>query len=219
VLKPRDFNGSVGAIGGRVLKGPTFFGPGHHSHSTSEHAAFDAARDLVRVTQGANIMTRRTIIMLTGMTLLGLAFAASPQVALAQSDPFDGIWQLNLARSNLTTSRLAGIKSFTSYFHGEGQNRRLTAVGIDAQGNPDSAVYPQIYDGQPHPMTGNSNYDANATTRVDAHTIDYSLTKAGKVVVTGTLVVSQDGKTLTITAKGTDVNGREYNSVLVQDKQ
>jgi hypothetical protein len=34
MLKPRDFNSSVGAIGGRVLKGPTFFGPGHHSHST-----------------------------------------------------------------------------------------------------------------------------------------------------------------------------------------
>jgi hypothetical protein len=29
-------------------------------------------------------MTRRTIIMLTGMTLLGLAFAASPRVALAE---------------------------------------------------------------------------------------------------------------------------------------
>jgi hypothetical protein len=215
VLKPRDFNGSVGAIGGRVLKGPTFFGPGHHSHSTSEHAAFDAARDLVRVTQGGNIMTRRTIIMLTGMTLLGLAFAASPQVALAQSDPFDGIWQANLAKSN--PGPFAGLKSVTHYFHGEGQNRRDTEVGIDAQGNPFSVVRMHIYDGQPHPTTG-STYDASATTRVDAHTINYSLTKAGKVVVTGALVVSQDGKTLTATAKGTDANGREYNDVAVLDK-
>jgi hypothetical protein len=41
--KARDFNGSVGAIGGRILKG-LFFGPSHHSHSTSEHSAFDAVR-------------------------------------------------------------------------------------------------------------------------------------------------------------------------------
>jgi hypothetical protein len=79
---------------------------------------------------------------------LGLAFAASPQVALAQSDPFDGIWQLNLAKSNLT-GPFAGTKSFTNYFHGEGQNRRMTLVVIDAQGNPLSVVYTQIYDGQP----------------------------------------------------------------------
>jgi hypothetical protein len=131
MLKPRDFNSSVGAIGGRVLKGPPFFGPGHHSHSTSEHATFDAARDLVRVTQGGNIMNSRTTLMLTGMTLLGLAFAASPRVALAQSEPFDGIWQLNLAKSKIT-GPFAGSKSITHYFHGEGQNRRDTLVYPDS---------------------------------------------------------------------------------------
>jgi hypothetical protein len=162
-------------------------------------------------------MTRRTIFMLTGMTLVGLAFAASPQIALAQSDPFEGIWQLNLAKSYLTGPN-AGTKSGTWYFHGEGQNRKLTVVSINAQGNPVSSVYMQFYDGQPHPQMGNPNYDANATTRVDAHTIDFSLTKAGKAVLTGALVVSQDGKTLTATGKGTGADGREYNDVLVLDK-
>jgi hypothetical protein len=175
-------------------------------------------RDLVRVTQGGNIMTRRTIIMLTGMTLLGLAFAASPQVALAQSDPLDGIWQLNLAKSKITGPR-AGTKSATLYNRGEGQNRRFTLVGIDAQGNPISDVSIDIYDGQPHPTTGSQRYDASTHTQVDAHTINYSRTKAGKVVETGTGVVSQDGKTLTVTVKGTDASGREYNGVNVLDKQ
>jgi hypothetical protein len=75
-----------------------------------------------------------------------------------------------------------------------------------------------IYDGQPHPTTGATGYDASTYTRVDAHTINYSRTKAGKLVVTGTMVVSQDGKTETTTAKGTDANGREYNDVYVFDK-
>jgi hypothetical protein len=164
-------------------------------------------------------MKRRTIIMLTGMTLLGLAFAASPPVALAQSDPLDGIWQLDLAKSKMTTGPLAGFKSYTLYLHGEGQNRRDTAVGIDAQGNPASVVNMQIYDGQPHPTAGSTRYDASTYTRVDTHTINYSRTKAGKLVWTGTVVVSQDGKTLTATAKGTDANGREYDDVAVFDKQ
>jgi hypothetical protein len=162
-------------------------------------------------------MTRRTTLMLTGMTLLGLAFAASPRVALAQSDPFDGIWQMNLAKSKITGPG-AGVKSDTLYFHGEGQNRRITEVGIDAQGNPYSVVYMLIFDGQPHPTTGSSLSDASAFTRVDAHTINYSLTKAGKLVETGTGVVSQDGKTLTFTDNGTDASGREYNDVFVNDK-
>jgi hypothetical protein len=160
-------------------------------------------------------MNRRTTLMLTGMTLLGLAFAASPQVALAQSDPFDGIWQLNLAKSKIT-GPFPGLKSLTYYYSGEGQNRKLTAVGIDAQGNPFSAVFMHIYDGQPHPTTGVPDIDSSAFTRVDAHTINYSLTKAGKVVEIGTVVVSQDGKTLTDTEKGTDASGREY--VMVLDK-
>jgi hypothetical protein len=165
---------------------------------------------------GRNIMTRRTVIMLTGMTLFGFAFAASPQVALAQSDPLDGIWQLNLAKSKLT-GLLAGTKSLTRYDHGEGQNHKATLVGIDAQGNPFSAVNTYIYDGQPHPTTGSPRYNAIANTRVDAHTINLSLTKAGKPVVTETIVVSQDGKTLTVTLKD-DGSGREYNDVLVYDK-
>jgi hypothetical protein len=162
-------------------------------------------------------MNRRTTLMLTGMTLLGLAFAASPQVALAQSDPFDGVWQLNLAKSNQTGPG-AVVKSATSYYRGEGQNRKLTHVVIDAEGNPYSAVYMHIYDGQPHPTTGSTRYDASSYTQVDAHTINYSRTKAGKLVETGTIVVSQDGKTLTAAIKGTDASGREYNDVAVYDK-
>src|ERR1700685_2398055 len=110
-------------------------------------------------------MTRRTIIMLTGMALLSLAFAPSPQVALAQSDPYDGIWQLNLAKSNLTRP-VAGWNSMTLYLHGEGQNGRDTCGGLDARGNPVSVVYMHIYDGQPHPTTGSPSFDASAYTRV-----------------------------------------------------
>jgi hypothetical protein len=41
-------------------------------------------------------MYRRTALILAGMTLLGLAV---PQSAFTQSEPFAGLWQVNLAKS------------------------------------------------------------------------------------------------------------------------
>jgi hypothetical protein len=83
-------------------------------------------------------MKRCIGLMLTGMTLLGLAIAI-PQTAFAQSDPLLGTWQLNLAKSKYSAP---APKSSTVYFQAEGQNRKGTAVGIDAAGNPTVLVLP-----------------------------------------------------------------------------
>jgi hypothetical protein len=154
--------------------------------------------------------------MLTGLTMFGLAMVGT-QPGFAQSDPLTSLWQLNLAKSKYSPS--PPPKSLTSNYQGEGQNRKLTSVGIDAQGNPTVLVTMHIYDGMPHPSTGSPDFDASAYTRVDAYTINVSRIKAGKVVQTGTLVTSRDGKTTTFTITGTDANGRQVNNILVYDKQ
>jgi hypothetical protein len=43
--------------------------------------------------------------------------------------------------------------------------------------------------------------------------------KDGKILSTATLVVSADGKTLTITSTGKDAKGQTIDSVAVYDKQ
>jgi hypothetical protein len=43
--------------------------------------------------------------------------------------------------------------------------------------------------------------------------------KAGRLVATGSAVVSQGGKTMTITSTGIDANGRAIASATVYDKQ
>jgi hypothetical protein len=158
---------------------------------------------------------RRTAFTLTGMMLLGLAIAAFPQGSLAQSNPLIGTWKLNLDKS-----KFAGPpeRSSTLTYTQDGQNIRATDQLIDAQGNPATAVFMHIYDGMPHPSTGLSSYDASAYTRVDANTIIVSRFKAGKLVQIGTLVVSQDGKTLTNPETGIP-NGKPVDFILVYDKQ
>ena len=68
-------------------------------------------------------------------------------------------------------------------------------------------------------MTGSADVDMIALKRVDASTVQITQKKAGKVVITGTRVVSKDGKVMTVTAKGTNAKGQKVNSVLVFDKR
>jgi hypothetical protein len=68
-------------------------------------------------------------------------------------------------------------------------------------------------------VSGTPRYDAQAAARVDDSTIIVSFTKAGKLVETGTMIVSSDGKTRTYSETGTDTSGRPFNNIEVYDKQ
>jgi hypothetical protein len=158
-------------------------------------------------------MNRRT---LTTMALLGLvASTALPSVALGQTNL--GTWKLNLAKSAYSPGPAPKTSTFT--FQGEGQNLKNTTEGIDAEGKPVKAVFIHIYDGKPYPTTGVFGIDSSAYTRVDANVVKFTRMNAGKVVQTGSHVVSSDGKTLTVITSGTDASGREINNVAVYEKQ
>jgi hypothetical protein len=161
-------------------------------------------------------MNRRSF---TTMALLGLAVAtALPQAGLAQSNPLIGTWKLNLEKSKFTPG--TAPRSQTATFQQDGQNIKNTNQTIDAQGNATTAVFLHIYDGQPHPTTGNPLYDATAYLRLDGNTIVFSRFKGGKLVQIGTIAVSQDGKSRTNTTSGiVGPNGLADTTVSVYDKQ
>jgi hypothetical protein len=72
---------------------------------------------------------------------------------------------------------------------------------------------------KPHPITGSPAFDEDTLTRIDADTLKVSRSKAGKVVQTGTFVVSRDGKMITFTSTGTDATGQPYNNTQIYEKQ
>ena len=96
---------------------------------------------------------------------------------------------------------------------------KLTAKGTDGQGQPIDNQYTAKYDGKDYPVTGNPNWDSISLKRINANKVEFTRKKAGKVVGTGTRVVSKDGKTLTITAKGVNAKGEKTSSTAVYDKQ
>jgi hypothetical protein len=158
-------------------------------------------------------MYRRTALLLAGMTLLGLAV---PQSAFAQSEPFAGLWQLNVAKSKYSGQ---SPKSRTAYLQPEGQNIKDTLVTINADGTPGSAVTMWDFDGMPHPQTGNPNFDAIVFTRPNTNTAIQNRLRAGQIVWTVTMVLSPDGKTTTVTGTGTLANGQPINVTEVYEKQ
>lgn len=160
---------------------------------------------------------KRTV-RLVGLVTLGIALAAmQPHPAAAQSDPHVGTWVLNVAKSSYTPG--PGPKAQTSVYTSAGDGLKVAATGTSADGTPTKTDFSIVFDAKDHPATGNPDWDAVSSKRVDSHTIDFTRKKAGKVVQTGTSVVSKDGKTRTVTATGVNAQGQKIKTVGVYEKK
>jgi len=134
--------------------------------------------------------------------------------ALAQSP---GTWKLNLVKSKYNAG--TAPKSSTLKYEAVGAGIKVTVDSVAADGALTHYTYTANYDGKDNPVVGNPNADMAARTRVNATTTEGVTKKAGKVMTNSTYVVSSDGKTMTITAKGTTATGQTIDSVQVYEKQ
>lgn len=136
--------------------------------------------------------------------------------ALAQSsDPLVGSWKLNVAKSTGTS-----FKSGTTKIEAAGAGVKVTVDLEGADGTVSHWAFTANYDGKDNPVTGNSPYgDATAFTRIDAKTTRIIVKQGGKVTVTQTIVVSDDGQTRTVTTTGTDAKGQTVDTIAFYDKQ
>ena len=129
-------------------------------------------------------------------------------------DPLIGTWKINLEKS---TANYPLPKSNTLTWSGEGQDFINTNEGVNAQGQPFKVIFRHIYDGQPHPTTGNPNVDSSAYTRI-GNTLNWVRFKQGKAVEIGQGVIVP-GKTYTYTIEGIGPDNQPYHSVVVFDRQ
>lgn len=161
--------------------------------------------------------TSRSWLLVPAGIVAVLLFASG--LALAQADPFVGIWKLNIAKSKFGpgTER----KSETRIVESSPTGMKVSVDRTSADGSNQQFNYTTNFDGKPHPITGEGPFGADsvAVTLGASNTLSYKLTKGGKPVGSGTSVVSADGKTLTLTSKGIDASGKTVNSVAVYDKQ
>jgi hypothetical protein len=150
---------------------------------------------------------------------LGMACLAVVAVAVvsAQSGIPNGTWKLNVAKSKASST--LPFKSATLTIHPVGPATMTMIESVGADGATLHWNYTSPYDGKDVPIAGNPSYDTAVRKSVNATTTETTYKKSGKVVVVNTNVLSADGKTLTVTAKGVDEQGRPVNNVLVFERQ
>jgi hypothetical protein len=140
-------------------------------------------------------------------------------VASAQGELRVGTWELNRAKSTFSPGPPPQRQTLT--FRAAGPHWTALLQGVDASGkpiNPDMNNLAITFDGKDHP-TANVDYDTTAWKPSSAHKYEVIRKKAGKIVLTSTNEISNDGKTMTITTKGVNANGQQVHNVRVYDKQ
>lgn len=159
-------------------------------------------------------LSRRTATL---ALIIATATAFVISLSAQASDPLAGTWELNAAKSKSNNHPLP--KSQTRTYEVAGQQEKMIGKGTNAAGKPAAIGFTGNRDGKDYPYTGSPGYDSISLTSVDASTATYTLKKAGKVVGTGTRVISKDGKEMTLSTKGTDAKGQPWEADLVFDKR
>jgi hypothetical protein len=154
-------------------------------------------------------------LVLSCLAVAGLALALGP--AAFAADNWVGTWNLNVAKSKFKPG--PPLKSQTLMFEPTGDGIKLTTDGVDAAGKTTHGEYTSKFDGADSPWTGNPNADTASPKRIDDNHYRNVWKKDGKVTVTSDVMVSKDGKTLTVTQTGKDAKGRVMNTVEVFDKK
>jgi hypothetical protein len=148
---------------------------------------------------------------------LGVLAADIVNLSAQASDPRIGTWKLNLAKSKYSPG--PPPKALTVKVEPSGQGEKVATEGVDAEGARTATGYTGNFDGKDYPLTGSLIADTVSLKRMDARTTERTDKKGGKVVQVLTRVVSADGKTMTVTLKGTNPQGQAVNNVIVFDKQ
>jgi len=159
-------------------------------------------------------MKLKKVALLASLCLLaGLVLGASANA----SDPQNGTWKLNTAKSKYDPGPMP--KSNTLTIEADDKTYKLHAEGVDGNGNATMADFTAGFDGKDVPAKGLPYGDTVSLKRIDANTVEVTMKKDGKALVTVKSVVSKDGKTRTSTFHGKDEAGHDVHNVAVYDKQ
>ncbi|PYV87613.1 MAG: hypothetical protein DMG90_17270, partial [Acidobacteria bacterium] len=86
-------------------------------------------------------------------------------------------------------------------------------------GKPTHNEWTGKFDGKDYAVTGDPNSDMRSYEGRTKHKTGFTVKKNGKVTATGTIILSNDGKSRTVLSSGTDAQGNKYRSTAVYDKQ
>jgi len=152
---------------------------------------------------------------------LQVAFALATLAAGAFcADNTLGTWKLNPEKSKPSAGQ-SRITSLTVVREAAGNGVTVTAKGEREDKSKVDVTYTAKYDGKEVAVSGSGlPYDTIAMKQVNANTLsDVRSKKGGTYKGTGRWAVSADGKTATLTTKGTGADGKPFSGQSVYEKQ
>lgn len=159
-----------------------------------------------------------SVVVARLVTLLLLSAALSiAGESFAQTDPHLGKWSLSVGRSVYQPGPppRGQIRTYSR----DGVGLKAVIETVQPLGAKTLVEYTARFDGKDYAISGNSDVDTIALTRIDEWTFDATLKRRGKVMITVRNTVSKDGRTMTVTAKGITTRGQPTSSVAIFTRQ
>ena len=154
--------------------------------------------------------------MRTKIIVASLGIFLAVGALYATDHPLEGTWKLNESKSKLAPGM--GKNSTVTYEDTVMGKVRVTVDGTGPDGKATHNEWKGKFDGKDYAVSGDPNTDTRAYTKVNDRTLNMTVKKGGKVVGTGKVAVSADGKTRTVTTSGTTPKGKKYKTTGVYDK-
>jgi hypothetical protein len=154
--------------------------------------------------------TNRSLLVAVALSFTAAAatFAASAHM---------GTWKLNEAKSKFAPG---ATKNMTvTYTAGKDDMIDLTVDGVDKDGKAVHWTWVGKFDGKPYKVKGSPSVGKMAVKVVNDRTNEITDTKKGKVVMTGTITVAEDGKSRTVTTTMTNAEGKKETDTAYYDKE
>lgn len=159
-----------------------------------------------------------------GTSMRRIALKLIVAVALAAAvmyggDNSVGVWKRNVESTKYADANPNPITYLIMTRIAVPGGLKIISKGNRKDGSKIDYTVTVLYDGKDYPVSGvGSVFDTIAVTRIDDDHFP-SVTKKGKYHMEGMTTISNGGKTMTITNKGTDANGKETSFTVVWDKQ
>ena len=139
------------------------------------------------------------------MLVATLAFDASLMAQDKQSEPFLGIWELNLKKTTNYPQQSQTMINVPA--PGGGFISTRATIGKESKSSS-TEIHPVAFDGKPHQTSGGDAREISYKL-IDPYTIERTHNRSGKISV-DTEQVSKDGKTMTV---------KQANATRIYDKK
>lgn len=149
----------------------------------------------------------------TSLVVLAVWLAAG---SLCFGSTFDGTWKLNHKKSHM----MRGVQhnETVKYEMAFPFRTKVTVDGVDAHGKATHNEWVGMFNGTDYAVTGDPDEDMRSYNKVDDHNLDFWMKKGGKVVASGKIAVSADGKTRTVTVTSPGRHHKMMKTTAVYDK-